>query len=475
VAFRSDPYFIKGIRVIFLVTAIVTIILCSLDLLTGPTEIDLRFWNNAITILIALLCPLIFQHKKSGLKKIYGILVSAIFANTIIDFSYFWHDSNFLGIFLRDSIYLGLLITMSAYMVSKTFSALLTALYICILLLVTFLSQNTFLLNNFDNILIVFLAFALVMFFFVGILEKVVNELHQFNQISKEQNEEIQMQNTELYQQREEITLQRDTLENQNLMIEKKNKDIFDNLLFAKSIQQSILPKEKDYRDYLPDSFIQLYPKDAISGDFYWINEKNGKIFIAAIDCTGHGASGALVSMIMYLTMNRVLSQLEEPTPSSMLNKLDSILIAEFNKDSIDFNDRIGMDISLISIDIENMSMQYAGAINPMYFVRNSKLLQFKASRHLLGIDSTEIFNYFENSTIDILPGDTIYLFSDGLPDQFGGPDGKKLGYRRFREFLEQISIEEMETQKSLISKFLIEWKGNYEQVDDILLIGIRF
>src|SRR5512133_2623398 len=158
-----------------------------------------------------------------------------------------------------------------------------------------------------------------------------------------------------------------------------------------------------------------------------------------------------------------------------MLNRVEGVVIGEMNEENGDVNSRVGMDLSLVTIDIENLKMQFAGAINPLYFVRDSQLKEYKGTRHLLGIDATDIFNYFENTYIDIRPGDTIYMFSDGLPDQFGGPKGKKFGYTRFKHLLEQISNEDMETQRSLMIKFIEDWKGNLEQVDDILIIGIRF
>ncbi|MFN8207056.1 MAG: SpoIIE family protein phosphatase [Bacteroidales bacterium] len=474
-AFQTETYLVRGNQIILLATAFITALVGVIEMVATGLTSGIFYWNNLGATVLTLIIVIAYLITRKNLPLYYGALALTILANLAIQWFVTSGTGNFLPPFLRDSIYVALLLTMVAFITSRWFSLIFGLIYFGLLSFFSFHVGQIFLQENYLKLAIIFGAYIGVVFYFVGTLRKGMGELNDFNELAKTQNEEIQMQNAELQTQQEEIIVQRDSLEQQKTIIEKKNQDTNDNLMFAKSIQQSILPKIKDYKDYLPDSFILLYPKDAISGDFYWIQEKNGKIFIAAIDCTGHGASGALVSMIMYLTMNRVLRQLEKPTPSSILNKLDSILIAEFNKDTIDFNARIGMDLALVAIDIENMQLQYAGAINPLYLVRDGQLVQYKASRHLLGIDTTEIFNYFENTYIDIKPGDTIYLFSDGLPDQFGGPEGKKFGYKQFREFLEQVSVEEIEDQKVLISRFIDDWKGVHEQVDDILLIGIRF
>jgi serine phosphatase RsbU (regulator of sigma subunit) len=475
VAFQTETYLLRGNQIILLATAFITALVSVVEMgSTGMTS-GIFYWNNLGATLLTLLIVIVYLITRKNLAIYYGALAFTILTNLAIQWFVTCNSDSFLLPFFRDSIYVALLITLVAFITSRWFSLVFGLVYFGLLTFFSFYVGHSFLQENYFKLAIIFGAYIGVIFYFVGTLRRGMKEINEFNELIKFQNGEIQMQNAELQTQQEEIIVQRDSLEQQKSIIEKKNQDTNDNLRFAQSIQQSILPKIKDYKDYLPDSFILLVPKDEISGDFYWIQEKNGKIFIAAIDCTGHGASGALVSMIMYLTMNRVLRQLEKPTPSTILNKLDSILIAEFNKDTIDFNARIGMDLALVAIDIENMQLQYAGAINPLYMVRDGQLIQYKASRHLLGIDTTEIFNYFENTYIDLKPGDTIYLFSDGLPDQFGGPLGKKFGYKQFREFLEQICVEEIEDQKIILSRFIDDWKGTHEQIDDILLVGIRF
>ena len=282
------------------------------------------------------------------------------------------------------------------------------------------------------------------------------------------------LQNETLVKQKEEIVLQTNRMELQSGMIERKSKDILDNLIFARNIQKTILPKESEYQNYLPDSFILHLPKDEISGDFYWIREKGGKLYIAAVDCTGHGMSGALVSMIGFLSLNRALAELIDPSPADILNKLDSIFQTEFNHTNKDFNAKIGMDIALVTLDLEERKLQYSGAFNPLYIVRNNEMIRIKANHFMLGIEVDEFFHNFENHVFDIIPGDSMYIFSDGLPDQFGDKTGKKFSYDRLRRMLINISGREMDEQREEIRKNWLEWKGEQEQTDDILIMGFR-
>jgi serine phosphatase RsbU (regulator of sigma subunit) len=298
--------------------------------------------------------------------------------------------------------------------------------------------------------------------------------MEQSDELFQSQNENIKYQEAELKQQTEVISLLREWMDSQTIIIENKNKAILDNLLFARSIQNTILPKEIEYLTFLPDSFILHISKDEISGDFYWIREKHGKMFIAAVDCTGHGVSGALVSMIGFLSLNRAMAELTDPTPADILNKLDSIFQTEFNHSHEDFNSKIGMDIALVSIDREKRELEFAGAFNPLYIVRKGELIKINANHYMLGIEVDEFFRQFENNVIQILPGDSMYIFSDGFPDQFGGPYGKKYSYERLRKLLVDISKNEMNVQKEKLKKNWKEWKGSVEQTDDILIMGFR-
>jgi serine phosphatase RsbU (regulator of sigma subunit) len=460
----------------YLISALVTLIATSLDMLMLPNSVSNTMYINPIAILLILISLFLYYR---GILKIgfcYGLLSIIILANIAVSFlaSYKDHDSQFLEFFLRDSMLVGLLITLTAFIVNKNFALLYGALFISLYFLLTFLSGEPFLRGNMVMFSIVFLAYPAILYYFVYIQEKFIADLNKSNLLIREQNEEIQTQNEELRQQQEEIIAQRDQMEQQNVEIELKTKDIRDNINFAQTIQESILPSEVEFASYFPEFFILFKPKDAISGDFYWIMEKQGLLYIAAVDCTGHGVSGALVSMIMHTLLSRAIAIVDHPTPADVLNKIDNILQTEFNKHRDSFYAKIGMDIAMVSLDFENNRLQYSGAFNPLYIIRNHELINCKGTRHMIGIEENDLFNAFENQTTEIAPGDSFYLFSDGLPDQFGGPEGKKFGYPRLRNILLSNASEEMDMQKSALIKAYDEWRGTHYQIDDVLVIGIR-
>jgi serine phosphatase RsbU (regulator of sigma subunit) len=367
------------------------------------------------------------------------------------------------------------MITISSFALNKIHAVIFSILFLLNLVILTFIVDLPFLWKNIPTIAIVFSFYTVALYYFVTIRDRYIKAVEKSNQVIKDQHDEILTQNTELMNQREEITFQTYRMDSQNQMIEKKSKDILDNVIFARNIQKTILPKETEYLNYLPDSFILHIPKDEISGDFYWIKEKCGKLFIAAVDCTGHGMSGALVSMIGYLSLNRAIAELPDPNPAEILNKLDSIFQTEFNHTNEDFNSKIGMDIALVSLGPEKHKLEFSGAFNPLYIVRKGEMIRIKANHYMLGIEVDEFFHHFENHVFEALPGDSMYIFSDGLPDQFGGPSGKKFTYERLRKALLEISKHDMESQREELRKVWEGWKGELEQTDDILLMGFRF
>lgn len=253
-----------------------------------------------------------------------------------------------------------------------------------------------------------------------------------------------------------------------------KNKNITDSINYAKRIQEAIMPSENLFRQILLESFVFYQPKDIVSGDFYWVSENKNKIFVAVVDCTGHGVPGAFMSIIGIELLRNITVVKKINDAAEVLNELNKGVREIF---SLDANNnpyvKDGMDVSLIVIDKENNNLQFAGALNIMYIVRDNKIVELKGERFAVGLAESESQLYTDHN-YELEQGDILYLFTDGYADQFGGPEGKKYKYRRFRQLLLNIHNYSMAEQHELVKKSIEDWKGNNEQVDDILLIGIK-
>ncbi|MBA3706342.1 MAG: SpoIIE family protein phosphatase, partial [Bacteroidetes bacterium] len=268
-------------------------------------------------------------------------------------------------------------------------------------------------------------------------------------------------------------------LEIQNEIIEEKNKNIRDSINYAQRIQQAILPPFEKIDTVLKEYFILYQPKDIVSGDFYWHtcvqttpNDNQAPqdlIVLAAVDCTGHGVPGALMSIIGSTVLNQTIKNTSINSPADVLGFLNKEITKTLN--SI----KDGMDMSLCAINIKKMELQYAGANNPLYIVRNKKIIEIKADKQAIGADTenSEI-KIFTNHNVRLEKGDAVYMFTDGYADQFGGPSGKKFKYKKFQELLIGIQDNSMKEQKELLNDYHHQWRGELEQVDDILVIGIK-
>ncbi len=283
--------------------------------------------------------------------------------------------------------------------------------------------------------------------------------IRQFFNLSRE-NREREMFARQIMLQKEELTL--------------KNKSITDSINYAKRIQTAMLPPLKLFKSIFPSSFILFMPKDIVSGDFYWVNKLGDKIFIAAVDCTGHGVPGAFMSIIGFELFRKITNIEGLSRPSDILNRLNEDFHEIFRDiDNVILRD--GMDVAFCSIDKKDMIVEFAGAFNPLYIIRDNKITEVKGDRFAIGLDETNFKDQtFKNHIIPIQKGDIIYLFSDGFADQFGGPDGKKYKYRRFRHLLLNLHQLPMEKQHEILENNVVEWRGEQEQVDDILVIGIK-
>ena len=250
-------------------------------------------------------------------------------------------------------------------------------------------------------------------------------------------------------------------------------KNLTDSIRYAQKIQQALLPSDYYFKRLLPASFILFIPRDIVSGDFYWINEKNGKVFFTAADCTGHGVPGALMSMIGFQMLDKIINDQEVETPSEILNILNQGIATTFSRGEESILLKDGMDLSFCTLERKMNTLEFAGAFNALYLVRDNNLLQYKGDRVSVGLGEEEN-QRFSNHRIELQEGDKIYLFSDGYADQFGGPNGKKFMYRRFRHLLLSIADMPMHRQKEFIYETFLSWKGDLEQVDDILIIGVE-
>jgi len=270
-----------------------------------------------------------------------------------------------------------------------------------------------------------------------------------------------------------ELIESKNTLENQKVIIEENHRDITDSIRYAEKIQHSMLPAMSDIRQHLPHSFVLFESKDIVSGDFYWFSHLNGKSIIAAVDCTGHGVPGALMSMLGNTMLNRIVNELEITEPAIILNELRTAVINSMKKNGTDQANG-GMDMALCTIDHATGEIQFAGAFNPLYLVRNGDLIQYNANRMPIGRYEGFEVNPFEQCTVKAQPGDWFYIFSDGYFDQFGGPANRKLGSKRFKELLIDVSTYSADAQKEKLTYHHNKWKGTQPQIDDMVVIGFQ-
>jgi phosphoserine phosphatase RsbU/P len=312
----------------------------------------------------------------------------------------------------------------------------------------------------------------------VAELESYYNELEQ----------KVRDRTAEIMQQKEEIETQRDAIEQQRNMLAETNKNlenayeeisdqkkhITDSIIYAKRIQTAILPPDDYLQKISSNIFIHYKPKDIVSGDFYWISEVDDLMMIAAVDCTGHGVPGAFMSIVGYNNLNFAVNVKKARRSGEILNELNQAVTDTLRQHRGHVTLRDGMDIALCCIDFEKMNLSYAGANNPLVLVRNNEIITYEATKAPIGAFVGEELTNFKEHEIKIMKNDMLYIFSDGYADQFGGPNNKKFMSKRFKEQLLEISGNPLPKQKDMLEYTFEMWRGKEEQVDDILVIGIR-
>lgn len=281
-----------------------------------------------------------------------------------------------------------------------------------------------------------------------------------------------------------------DQIEQQKGLLEQRNKEIVESIRYAQRIQQAVLKEENYVSEHLPEHFIYYKPKDIVSGDFYWAQEKDGVLYVAAADCTGHGVPGGFLTMLGIAFLNEIISKNDVQTPAQILNELRDKFIKELQLHDAS-ND--GMDITLVSLrydeQTDSKELLWAGAYNPLWIVKKRgqqkglneiygseknklELLEVKPDKQPIGKSDDQ--KDFTDHRLMLDKGDMLYLFSDGYQDQFGGKSGKKLKRSGFKELILSLAKQPLENQLQGMDIFFETWKGEYEQVDDICVIGIK-
>ena len=252
--------------------------------------------------------------------------------------------------------------------------------------------------------------------------------------------------------------------------LQQKQMEIVDSINYAKHLQDAILPSRNTIESFLQDSFVLYQPKAIVAGDFYWIEKTKEKIIFAVADCTGHGVPGAMVSMICHGALNRAVREFNLLDTGMILDKTRDLVAEYFIQSEKDIRD--GMDIAICAWDFNSNTIQYSGANNPIWYVRDNTINEIKPSKQSVGI--TTKYSPFETHQVQLKKNDVFYLFTDGFPDQFGGERGKKYKYKRFKELLLKISSKNVNDQKNALKKEFLEWKKDFEQVDDVCVMGVR-
>lgn len=318
-------------------------------------------------------------------------------------------------------------------------------------------------------ILILILSFGIILLYYYSLKRS-----RKLTAALDERRILLEKQSLELKDQREELRHQKE--------------EIISSINYAKYIQSSLLPQEEQLQSLLGEHLVIYKPKDIVSGDFYWISNIENVTVVAAVDCTGHGVPGAFMSMLGTALLNEIVNKEYITHPGVILRHLRKEVIHSLQQKGERGEQKDGMDIALCTIDFENMKLQFAGANNPLYLIRKVNLpgagmmrcelggdeLLYEIKGDLMPIGISDRMDNFAFHEIDIFKGDTLYIFSDGFPDQFGGLGNRKFGYRKFREQLLKNNSKSLTENKIILEKVLSEWMGDNSQIDDILVIGFR-
>lgn len=265
------------------------------------------------------------------------------------------------------------------------------------------------------------------------------------------------------------IRQQKQEIDVQHLQLEEKNREMLDSINYAQRIQNAILLSQREIQKHLKNAFIFYKPKDVVAGDFYWLHADDNQVLFAAADCTGHGVPGAMVSVVCHNALNRSVREYNHTSPHQILNKTRELVINEFDQSDEDVRD--GMDIALCAL--KGNTIEFSGAHNPLWIVRGDELIELKGDKQPVG--KFEFAKDFNKHSFKLEKDDMVYVFSDGIIDQFGGDKGKKFKAANFRKLLTSIANLSIVDQHKAIEETFEKWRGNLEQLDDICVIGLRY
>jgi len=288
----------------------------------------------------------------------------------------------------------------------------------------------------------------------------------------KSQQVEFQLKQTEIENIR--FKQKNEELENVNNLIRQQHKDITDSIRYAKHIQEAIFTRPSYINEIINEWFIFYQSRDIVSGDFYWFRKKNGLIYIATVDCTGHGVPGAFISIVGSNLLNQVLHEHNYVNTDLFMNEMNLKFNDTIRQTLHESTVKDGMDMSLCIIDTEHKQVEFSGANARIFIKQDNELLCVKGDKHPIGIFIGEELKPFQSHKIPYRSGDTLYMFSDGMIDQFGGPDNKKLMIKRFGEFLLNNTESSMTSQGQQLNSYFNDWKGNNEQIDDVMVVGVK-
>lgn len=315
------------------------------------------------------------------------------------------------------------------------------------------ISEKTNFIDTQEKFITIFIILGVISVFFLSLL--IINILEK-----KKINKNLEYKNTQIKLNLNELKI--------------KNKEITDSITYAKRIQEAILPKSKIIKKLFEQSFILFKPKDIISGDFYWVTENKNQRFFVTADCTGHGVPGALMSVLGMSLLNDIINKKNIVEPNEILNELRTSIINSLEKTDNHFVLKDGMDIVVYSIDKTNTTLKYAAANNGIYIIRANEIIKLNIDKIPVGAGPKENIP-FKNYSFNLNKDDIIITYTDGFADQFGGPKGKKFKYKQLQELLVVINQKnKFDDFPNYLDDIFYKWKGKLEQIDDVLLVGIK-
>jgi len=393
-------------------------------------------------------------------------------------------DAGFQFLFIAGSVIVFLVYTWN--IVAKVaISILYTSEYLFFFLyfknhLVYSIDQNVLTTLYIINFLVIICGIGYAVAHYVILAFSAEAKVKKANENILAQKELIEKQRDESLKMNVELSLKNDEIGQQRDQISKQHQDITASITYASRIQQAVLPPPEILRQTLPQFMILFKPRDIVSGDFYWCRQIGHCIYVVAADCTGHGVPGAFMSMLGVSQLNEIVSSNILMPPNEILNELRIRIKKSLHQNNQKNQTQDGMDIACCLIDLEQQKLQFAGANNPLYLVRRSSdsntpvLIETKADRMPIGVHPKDEVG-FTNHEIKLEKDDTIYIFSDGYTSQFGSPKDERFKSKRFQDVLIQLNDKDMEFQRQELDRIFMEWKGTRNQIDDILVIGIRF